>query len=172
MCSPQQEKHGGSVSFICLWDYFSWAHLPALQCTLHKHDKMTSRQLPVFTSLQPPQPLPPWLCLKASEMLPLNPQLPWQLFSHWAGYRSLSHWWSDKCNNYVNSVQPKWFRRLNIPWLSEKLSVLKFCRWQSVLHCCNTAGLWFYPSFTISLFHTTFLENEMDGNRETVNLSR
>lgn len=58
-----------------------------------------------------------------------SPQLPWQLFSHWAGYLSLSQWWCDKCHNYVNSVQPKCFCRLNIAsWkaLGPMLSALEF----------------------------------------------
>lgn len=73
-----------------------------------------------------------------------SPQLPWRLFSHWAGYLSLSQWWCDKCYNYVNSVQPKCFCKLNIAsW-----KALGGC-FQLLSYVANN------PSCTVALLHTS-----------------
>lgn len=73
------------------------------------------------------------------------PQLPWQLFFHWAGYRLLSQWWCDKCYNYVNSVQPKCFCRLNIAgWKAPSLTLMQ----PSLLHCCSSACILSFVSIT------------------------
>lgn len=80
-----------------------------------------------------------------------SPQLPWQLFFHWAGYRLLSRWWRDKCYNYVNSVQPKCFCRLNIAgWKAPSLALVQ----QSLLH--RSACVLSFVSITCDFCRTEF----------------
>lgn len=81
------------------------------------------------------------------------PQLPWQLFFHWAGYRLLSQWWCDKCYNYVNSVQPKCFCRLNIAgWKAPSLMLMQ----PSLLHCCSSACILSFVSITCDFCRPEF----------------
>lgn len=162
--TSQQQKlcsRGRIYVFSHLWNYLIWPHLPALQCTLHRLNDFPSAPGVDITSATS---APPSLSISQGQWhspVEPSPQLPWQLFSQWAEYCSLSQWWSNKCYNYVNSVQPKCFCRLNIAsWkaLGPALSAPKLCSEQSILHCCFTSRLWFFPLFTLSLFHIWWFE--------------
>ena len=98
-----------------------------------------------------------------------SPQLPWRLFSHWAGYLSLSQWWCDKCYNYVNSVQPKCFCKLNIASWKALGGCFQLLSYVANNPSCVTAHLRFCPLFIFSLFHTLFLNR---GERKTTHLIR
>lgn len=117
-----------STSFrICVFSpllYFNWPHLPALHCTLNRDYEMISHQLPLLMSPRRSRPLLPMIMFQGQWHAPIEPlpKLPWQLFSHWAGYLTLSRWWCDKCHNYVNSVQSHCFFFSNYTSLAEQLS--------------------------------------------------
>lgn len=106
--------HRSTLFRICVFSplpYFNWPHLPALHCTLNRDDEMISHQLPLLMSPRRSRPLLPMIMFQGQWHAPIEPlpKLPWQLFSDWAGYLTLSQWWCDKCHNYVNSVQSDCF---------------------------------------------------------------
>lgn len=154
-------------SSICvfphLWNYLVWLHLPV--CSVVFAD-WTQRLSCYWHHLSYACPS---LLLSQGQwhaLIEPLPQLPWRLFSHWAGHHSLSQWWCDKCYNYVNSVQPKCFCRLNIAsWkpLSVMLSALRSAAKNpsfvaALLHTSDS----FFCSPVFHFFYTLFLK---EGNR-------
>lgn len=159
--------------YFYLWDYSNWSRLPALQCSLQTWLNDFPSALGV-NATSATSVLPSLIISQGHWHAPVepSPQLPWQLFLHWAGYLSLSQWWCDKCNNYVNSVQPKCFFQL-----AEKLSARCFQLLSSEVNNPSWIVVLLHASdsifFSFSLYFTHhFWSKEIDGNRQTIHLDK
>lgn len=105
------------ASSVCVFPSVKWFDLTSPTCTAVYSLQPKLSDFPSTPGIDFLSYVCPSLSVSQGEWhAPVEPlpQLPWQLFSHWAGHNSLSQWWCDKCYNYVNSVQPKCFCRLNI----------------------------------------------------------